>query len=310
MYPLGLLLCSGNIRTHRFAPVDTAPTRSKAVWNIEEVVLTINDLNTYSVPTKPDIRPRTRAIAEAAKDADIVTFQEVVTPYSRHHLQKLLDYPYMYMPRTHARLVPSGLATFSRYPIVDRQSHSFGSITARWEVLMDKSIDLTRVEHPQLGILDIYDLHLHAGYKTWESYSDIRQDQMRAVIDFVRAHSMDESGRLLPGHTIILNGDFNMLPDSPEYKMLMEAGLGVTDVYRQLHPDAPLYTYERENPYVCPSQCPASSARIDYIFIRPAEGLSINWKRSRGRIDTLVNGQALSDHDFLQLQLVLEKTST
>jgi endonuclease/exonuclease/phosphatase family metal-dependent hydrolase len=95
--------------------------------------------------------------------------------------------------------------------------------------------------------------------------SDVRQDQVRALAEFVAATG---TRRSFPP---IVGGDFNADPDADEIRMM--TGATTLPVEKQVFIDAwraagtgtPGYTWSHANPYTIMD--PEPERRLDYVFV-------------------------------------------
>jgi endonuclease/exonuclease/phosphatase family metal-dependent hydrolase len=156
----------------------------------------------------------------------------------------------------------------------DLASESLGnSILSRWPIRAHEArrlpapdgLDELRVvlraeiDGPR-GPFDVFVTHLN-----WRmDQSDVRQDQVRAVCEFIA----DTGPRAFPP---LLAGDFNAEPDSDEIRML--TGLTTVPVPKLVFLDAwrtagdggPGYTWLNQNPFATVDCEP--DRRLDYVFV-------------------------------------------
>ncbi|HSO96871.1 MAG TPA: endonuclease/exonuclease/phosphatase family protein [Acidimicrobiia bacterium] len=150
-----------------------------------------------------------------------------------------------------------GNAILSRWPIRDHEARPLPAPPGLDELRVVLRAD---IDGPR-GPLEVFVTHLN-----WRmDQSDVRQDQIRAICEFV-AETSDR--RTYPP---ILTGDFNAEPDSDEIRLL--TGLGAVPVPKLMFLDAwrtagdggPGYTWSNVNPFATLDCEP--DRRLDYVFV-------------------------------------------
>lgn len=235
--------------------------------------LNVLSQNVYGIPTACDKRERLDQLLDRINDdsngdyfdADFVALQEVFTRASRKLISKSPEHPYFSMPskRHFFKLTNSGLAALSKFPIIKEKFHMFTTSRGA-DGLAEKGVLLTRVQHPVLGEVDFYTLHIQASYSQPGQFESTRDQQMNEVLEFIQTESS--------ARTVIITGDFNMREKQQAYHAVIDAGF--TDVMREIHPREALQTWRAQNPYVDDLD---DDERLDYIFIRP--GAEWEWNR-------------------------------
>ncbi len=256
-------------------------------------------MNIHGLPTESGMRKKMPAIEDLI-EGDVATFQEVFHVRARHELHDVEGHPYVFMPNMHVKLFGSGLATVSEHPIVKTKFMPYGR-AANWDFFVSKGVQLTQIQHPQLGVVDIYNTHLQASYRNSKQHARVRMRQLAQLVRFIQKHSM-------PGHTIILCGDFNMHPESPEYAYLTRALPGAVDILSQLHPPSGPVTFvgDPASHWYSGGGTPQAQ-RLDYVFVIPAEGLRLKLEDCTAQASMYPEGQALSDHLPLEIKMVFER---
>ena len=172
-----------------------------------------------------DIPERRERIVEALidLDADVISLQEVWPDKHRNFLIEHLSehYPYCAFDDSKSgvfKLFADGLIIFSKYPIENHPSQGCGtpSHTLRFseytrldEAFISKGAIHVKINHPELGIIDVYNAHLGAlsfdveeNRYNPEHETAVRQ-QASEFIDFV------ESTRAINSSQAILAMDLN-----------------------------------------------------------------------------------------------------
>lgn len=188
----------------------------------------------------------------------------------------------------------SGLYTLSKYPILKTEYEEFDHCSGT-DCLTRKGILLTRIEHPKLGPIDIYSTHYQAGDSA--KAKDIRSQQ-----DNRELQEMIQRNR--SSFPVIVMGDFEMVPDQPEYQDLLQR-LPLTDAYRKMHPNTGGYTYTPDNPYLKGEGIPQ---RLDYIFLLAKTGIEIKPLSVDLAYDQPVDGWMLSNHSGVSARLQIRVT--
>jgi endonuclease/exonuclease/phosphatase family metal-dependent hydrolase len=254
----------------------------------ERVTLKVLTFNAWLLRVGPwyrssDIPERITLIPhEIAKtQADIVLFQEVWGSSFRNRLidglkeQGFIDFAY-------TEIHGNGLLTASKFPIRKVQTMQFSRNTAFIETFEEKGAMLTRIEYPQLGLIDVYNTHL--GSVAYDErtrsfkHAHIKdQDvQIRELQEFVYSTAQNAS--------LILGGDFNFHYNkwmagrywptaSEQYESILaniNLNIHLRDAARPFIEKSgqPPFTFSLENPYVSYDQSfNGPSSTLDYIFL-------------------------------------------
>lgn len=191
--------------------------------------------------TGGDLDMEALALVIEENDPDIIALQEISRGWlisgrvdMLEWLSQRLDMPYVSGP-TEGELW--GNAVLSRFPVVESTNYELPprDLFLRRGYLVTK-IDIGSVEH-----LTLIATHLHHISED----SEIRQQQVPVILETWNNAKMT-----------IITGDLNAEPDSPEIKLLRDAGL--VDIMSGSIPPAG-YTYHSADLY----------QRIDYIWITP-----------------------------------------
>lgn len=240
------------------------------------------DFLTYNTWGKPGLlgtkeRQRFERLPAALAPYDVVTLQEAFTKHTRGLLP---GFPFSHWETSQGfRLMNGGLAVLSRFEILETDFLAFESCT-HFDCFALKGVLFNRLNVPGIGPVDLYNTHYQA--EEDDKAARIRLDNNRTLADMVQRHDS--------GHPTLIAGDFNMTPDSPEYKDLM-LRLPMRDLFRDLNPQAPGFSYDpKVNPNVPDSEMPQ---RLDYVF---ALGDRIRALAAELALSGPVDGYTLSDH--------------
>lgn len=190
-------------------------------------------LNIWDLPLiAKDIDSRMSAIREKIRnndnlnyDYDVILFQELWNGDEFQKFQKafLSLYPFSFHFKRPNSLMGSGLAIFSKYPLIGTQFFPFkiNGYPLRifdGDYFSDKGIAHTTIKHPLLGFIDLFTSHLVADYSSspgeYDRYTLHRISQVIQIINLVS----DEIK-----NPFIIGGDLNFSPDSIEYSLMMES---------------------------------------------------------------------------------------
>jgi endonuclease/exonuclease/phosphatase family metal-dependent hydrolase len=148
--------------------------------------------------------------------------------------------------------VDVGVAILSRWPLVDRDTHTLPE---------SEMPTLHAVADTPAGRLPVFTVHLEAA----PGGSAVRCRQVSALAAYV---AQKVHGDLPP----VVAGDFNAEPDSDEVRLFEGhktaapvPGQLFVDAWRFAKPGAPGWTWDRSNPDVAAMGFPDS--RIDYVFV-------------------------------------------
>ena len=233
----------------------------------------------YNVQVRPvlDDAGKLPEIGKRITDFDIVGIQELFVGAERlKNAAGGMNFRY-FAPRRHIfKIVNSGLAVLSRYPVESTAQEYFQKEGSFENVLGSKGIFMTRIIIDG-QVLDFYTTHLAAGRE--KDSGAARQSQTEQIIRFIQKHSPAD-------HAVILTGDFNWKLN----KLQDFTKIGLTHVVQTLK---------------CPQE-----ANIDHIFYRSGKNLNLTpqqWSVLKKPFQ-MPNGEYLSDHDPV-LALFQIKTS-
>jgi len=276
------------------APAPTPlPALSQAEVNSELSVLTYNVWGLPG-PLGTDRKARFERLGPTLNAYDVVTLQETFsdeievlkhsTGFAHHVRHNNGSFP----------RIGSGLYTLSKYPVIHTDYQAFGRCTAA-DCMARKGVLLTRIQHPKIGMVDIYTTHYQA--EGTPAAQKIRLEDNNQVFNELiqRNHSP---------YPVILTGDFNFTPDQLAYRALVER-LGLVDLYPTLHPGDPGYTIHPNNPY----KAGGTAKRLDYIFYLPKPGIQFTPLEAQVLYQEPVDGYVLSDHYGVSARFKLEVKS-
>ncbi|MBX7149004.1 endonuclease/exonuclease/phosphatase family protein [bacterium] len=253
--------------------------------NKDEVTLTLWDQNTWSMLISLTPQQRLINLGYVIKNRHIVTMQELFTSQALQ-IDEYAAHPYFAFPgQGNTVMKRTGLGILSKFRITKINHHLYTSST-HWDSIANKGVFYTEIDHPQLGLIDVFTTHLQASYGPI-SYNEVRATQIRELIEFFNRYPND---RLK-----IVTGDFNFKPDNPLYAQLLQT-LNLIDLSSILNPNPsePFVTY------------PNSNKQLDYIFIK----LPITWDINKAKSQIRAINLDLSDHLSLCAKIVLDKKET
>jgi endonuclease/exonuclease/phosphatase family metal-dependent hydrolase len=217
-------------------------------------------------------RARRHAIA-ATLDAtapDVVALQEVWGASDGSFAGELaadLGYSHVDAWRAEHEGVTFGNAVLARWPITDAHQLALPAPEGRDELRTALRAD---VDGPR-GPIQVFCTHLNWRF----DQSAIRQEQVRAIADFVR--KARQPRERFGGFPPIVCGDFNAVPDSDEIRLLTGRstvavdGLVFHDAWEVAGDGSAGHTWSNRNPFAQRGLEP--DRRIDYVFVGwPKEG--------------------------------------
>lgn len=279
-----------------------------------------------------------RAIAASLRDADagpaydIVCLQELWVYAEYRQFRDDVEGTFPYSRFFHTGALGSGLAVFSKFPILESQAlpyHLSGlpSHPVDGDFFVNKAAARVVVNVPGIGECEVWDTHMHAA---GESGPETRQ-----------AHRISQAWQLSSecrkavrgGRYVFCMGDFNSQPFSVPIALMKNHG-GLKDSFREAHPacdDAPPSGLSAEdalsvlgmtcdsplNSWSAGKPIPASvlangGKRLDYIFFaEPAGKPRLRVVRSEVVMTDLIDGAtSMSDHFGLASTFALDNDST
>ncbi len=211
--------------------------------------------------------PERLALELALYEPDMVTFSEAPEEARVARIAEALGMQYAYFPGGF-----SG-AALSRFPIIESQNHSLPSADPDAKEPFTRHCGRVVIDMP-VGRLRVYSVHLHP------ALHELRMREIALLRGMLETEPAD-----VP---LLLQGDCNHTPDSPEYAQWREAGLEDTAVRGGAEPGG---TVTSAKP----------GGRIDYIWAKGPVARRLKEHRvlyeGAFRLDTGDPGAlALSDH--------------
>lgn len=278
---LGAILTLAALAGPSVALAETNPG-SQPLFTETKAEINLLSLNVWGLPAPigTALVPRMERIAKAVRGYDVVVLQETFDSSSDDIIAKS-GYPYGIQEQNPGwGQVRSGLTTLSRWPIIKSGFYPFAHCYST-DCLARKGILFTRILHPELGPIDVYNTHYQSMRRP--EAAEVRLTQNIAMQRFVFANN--------GYYPTILGGDFNLSPDSGEYKDLTTR-LPLLDSFGVKHPDHVGFSM-----HVGPQGFkPSNSQRIDYLFLLQNARYSAEVLASALEFTEPVEGLKLSDH--------------
>ncbi|KAI8879765.1 DNase I-like protein [Backusella circina FSU 941] len=255
----------------------------------------------------------------STQDYDIITLQEVWVWSDFEYIKEAVQHKLPYFKYFYSGALGSGLVILSRLPIIASSFHRFGLngrplMILHGDYYVGKGVGSALIDHPTLGLLEVFNTHLHAGYGPKDRYKAHRATECWQLSNILRASAA-------MGRHIIMSGDFNSMPDTFNYHLIRDHGF-MTDSWLQLHgiPDPQQFNMDQLTPssytqyfgYTCNSPFNSFSRyydngsnknalellgkRLDYIFYRYSPQLRC--VASKVVLDEMIpdSGMSYSDH--------------
>lgn len=242
--------------------------------------------------TKERITQLCRLILDAQLEPDVLCFQELFSETSRDIAQSLLStkYPHNVVDERRRCIgVNSGLAVFSRHPIVDTYWMEF-SHKRNIDLLTQKGCLAVRIQPTPLGMpVLVCTTHLQAGGDSWfctccnagTTADQVKFKQIEQMSKWIREHATSTD-------VVVLTGDFNLSPRENPLGQIQRFWPNARDAF-----NARITSY---------AYSVADNRRIDYAFVLVAPP-SLN---SNSTIEE-VQDFTLTDHRAVVLQLTLHQ---
>ncbi|KAI8984390.1 Endonuclease/exonuclease/phosphatase [Mycotypha africana] len=189
---------------------------------------------------------RLEAIANniAQKNYDIVALQEVWmledVEYIKEKTKNNLPFAHHFRSGT----LGSGLILLSKFPVLSSSYLKF-SLAGRplkvfqGDYFVGKGCAGITVDHPDIGLIDVYTTHLQAGYGLVDDFEVQRITECWQIVQCVRNSAAQ-------GRHVILTGDFNSVPTSLCYQLLKYHGF-MTDSWLEVHEQGMVKSLEQFN---------------------------------------------------------------
>ncbi|CAO0801744.1 unnamed protein product [Mucor circinelloides] len=189
---------------------------------------------------------RLKAIAKALQqeNCDIITLQEVWVSKDFEFIQEAVKQTLPYTKYFYSGALGSGLAILSRFPIISTAYHRYALNGKPLKFLhgdyyVGKGVGSALVNHPTIGLLEIFNTHLHAGYGPKDQYKAHRATECWQLANILRNSAA-------MGRQIVMSGDFNSVPSSFNYRLIRDHGF-MSDSWLQLHGEPDADQFDMEN---------------------------------------------------------------
>lgn len=255
---------------------------AQAIFPEKTAEIKLLSLNVWGLPAPigTALQPRMERIAKAVRGYDVVVLQETFDSSSDDIIAKS-GYPYGIQEQNPGwGQVRSGLTTLSRWPIIKSGFYPFSHCYST-DCLARKGVLFTRILHPELGPIDVYNTHYQSMRRS--EAAEVRYTQNQAMQRFV----FQNNGY----YPTILGGDFNLSPDSGEYQDL-QTRLPAFDAFGSKHPEHVGFSMHAGPPGLKPG----NSQRIDYLFLLKNARYTADVLASELEFAQPVEGLNLSDH--------------
>ncbi|ORX62096.1 DNase I-like protein [Hesseltinella vesiculosa] len=177
---------------------------------------------------------RLKAIADylSKGDYDLVALQEVWVQDDYECIREKTVNTLPFAKYFYSGTLGSGLVLLSKHPFV---STSYWRYTLAGRPLkifhgdfyVGKGCASACIDHPALGLLQLFTTHLHAGYGVADEYRGHRISETWELTSMIR-------DAMSQGRQVIVTGDFNSIPTSYNYQVLRDHGF-MTDSWAEVH---------------------------------------------------------------------------
>ena len=186
------------------------------------VPLRVASLNTWGLIISTQRALRMSAIGSyfSKSDLDVVLLQEVWLESDYKSLDQSMHTTFPFSQYYPAGIFGSGLAIFSRFPIVDAGFMRY-SLAGRPERMAHgdwyagKGVALARIKHSRLGIINIFNTHTVASYKKSSVDAYYALQRLTEMYELLRYVDSESS----PSQITIVGGDLNDEPTQFSYRL-------------------------------------------------------------------------------------------
>ncbi|KAL0095573.1 DNase I-like protein [Phycomyces blakesleeanus] len=195
-------------------------------------VLTLNCWGLYFIAKQRKTRLRAIADALSNENHDIVTLQEIWMLEDFEYLKSKVENVLPFSNYYYSGALGSGLAILSRFPIVSTSYFRY-TLAGRplkifhGDYYVGKGCASACINHPDIGIIEVFTTHLHAGYGDVDEYEGHRVTESWELSNLLRASAAQ-------GRQVIATGDFNSIPTSYNYALLKKHAF-MTDAWLEAH---------------------------------------------------------------------------
>ncbi len=184
-------------------------------------------------------------------EPEILAFQELFNRSWALEVQKRTGLPTLIFPEE-----PAGLVVLSRYPAT-----AWGVSQLSQSPLEEYFRYLLWVELKVRGA-PLFFFNTHLSWKLEDGAT--RRKQVGEVLELIQAKAGERE--------VVLVGDLNAPPDSPEIQRLILEGKFV-DLFHEFHPQEAGFSWDNRNPYAGNSEHKMPNRRIDYVLARRSGAL-------------------------------------
>jgi endonuclease/exonuclease/phosphatase family metal-dependent hydrolase len=212
----------------------------------EDLLLNVLTLNTWQ--KRGPWQDRWQLIFEGIESLKphLIGFQELFDPAWTLEVQKKLPLKNMVSTRE-----KGGLALYSAFPVLES-----GFVRLEQSPLEDYERYALWAKI-RIGNMPVFVVNTHLSWKLEDGGT--RQQQVLQLIELI-----EQKGA---GHELLLMGDHNATPDSPEMTSLRKKAR-LTDLYGRVESGLQRYTWDNRNTYASECNHPMPDRRIDYILTR------------------------------------------
>jgi endonuclease/exonuclease/phosphatase family metal-dependent hydrolase len=225
--------------------------------------LKVLTLNTWMIPVQRKMaRARAEAIGRELHQYDLAFLQEVFTTGVRNTItNNIVDDDLKRRYFRNLGYLNSGLVTFSRFEITKSSFMRFADCGGI-QCVSAKGVLYLQIKLPSGDLVDLFNTHLQA----YEKDAHIRARQLKKAMDFINRHNDGTN-------PAIFAGDFNVIAEIQEYHGMMGLLGQFKDVWAEINPKDPGYTWDPSINYWAEYDYDESELlqRIDYIFIRDGQ---------------------------------------
>ncbi|KAI8378523.1 Endonuclease/exonuclease/phosphatase [Blakeslea trispora] len=195
-------------------------------------VLSLNCWGLYVVSKQRRFRLEAIADKISQEDYDLVALQEVWMPSDFEMIRERTQAALPFAKHFYSGALGSGLVLLSRFPILSSSYVQFSLAGRPFKIFqgdfyVGKGLGSICIEHPDIGLMDVYTTHLQAAYGQQDDYEAQRITECWQIAQAVRQSAAQ-------GRHVILAGDFNSIPTSHCYRLLSDHGF-MTDSWLEMH---------------------------------------------------------------------------
>ncbi|KAI9010980.1 Endonuclease/exonuclease/phosphatase [Phycomyces nitens] len=195
-------------------------------------VLSLNCWGLYLIASKRQARLDAIADIIANSDHSIVALQEVWVQEDFNIIRTKAHVKLPFAKYFYGGVLGSGLAILSRYPIIESSYHCYKLAGRPLMILhgdyyVGKGCGSVCVEHPEIGIIEVFNTHLHAEYRQSLKYQSHLVSEAWELARLLRAS-------VSQGRQVILAGDLNSTPTTYVYQIITQHGF-MTDSWKDVH---------------------------------------------------------------------------